>query len=501
MKTGSVIFVGAGPGDPKLLTIKGKEALGRADVIVYDRLVNPLLLAHARADARLIYAGKEASRHSLPQDEINQLLVREARQGNVVVRLKGGDPSIFGRVGEEAESCRKAGIPFDIVPGITSGIAAPLYAGIPLTHREYNSAVVFLTGHLCEQNAGMEIDWAAMAAVKTLVIYMGVKNLPYIRERLLTHGMAADTPVALVRWGTLREQQTLVGELATIDRQAMEAKFSAPAIIVIGEVVRLRDALDWYESKPLFGLTVAVAASDPLEQGENLAAVLESLGADVLPVPVAAQTALADDDAIRLTDELERCRWLVFGDERQADFFFRTLGEQRFDIRRIQARIAALGEATAEALESRGLPVERRFAANEPPAAVYRNLPLAPGDRVLCLSRGPYGSVTYPDGVIWRTATAGRLAWIDSHPAAPLLQARTFDWLAANDPYHLEGLAQFAGTGWQERPLLCFGEETAARARAMGWKQMVWCDRAAGTLAEEIRRCLQPGDIQMYEIS
>lgn len=490
-KTGSVMFVGAGPGDPKLLTIKGREAIKRADVVVYDRLANPLLLAHARTDARLIYVGKEADRHSLPQEEINRLLVREAQQGRLVVRLKGGDPSIFGRVGEEAEACRKEGIPFDIVPGITSGVAAPLYAGIPLTHREYNSAVAFLTGHQCEQNAGRELDWAALAAVETLVIYMGVKNLPFIRERLLAHGKAADTPVALVRWGTLSEQQTLVGVLSTIDRQAAEAKFSAPAIIVIGEVVRLRDTLEWYESKPLFGLTVAAAADDPAEQGESLLAELESLGADVLPVAVAARAAGADEDAVRLTDELEACRWLVFADERQADFFFRTLRERRIDIRRIKARIAALGERTAQALESRGLPAERLFAANEPLAAVYRNLPLAPGDRVLCLSGGPSGIVAYPDGVVWRTASAGRLAWGDSHPVAPLLRARTFDWLAADDPYHLEALAQFAGEGWQDRPLLCVGEETAARARSMGWRQAVSCERGTSALAEELQRCLR----------
>ncbi len=495
MKTGSVIFVGAGPGDPKLLTVKGRDAIERADVVVYDRLVNPLLLAHARSDARLIYAGKEAARHSLSQAEINRLLVREARQGNLVVRLKGGDPSIFGRVGEEAEACRKEGIPFEIVPGITSGVAAPLYAGIPLTHREYNSAVAFLTGHLCEQNAGKELDWAALAGVETLVIYMGVKNLPYIRERLLSQGMPAHTPVALVRWGTLGEQQTLVGELATIDRQAAEAKFSAPAIIVIGEVVRLRERLDWYECKPLFGLTVAVAVSDASVRGEGLTAVLESLGADVLPVAVAAQTVAADEHAMKLIDELETCRWLVFADEWQVDFFFRVLRERRLDIRRIRARIAALGQRTSDALESRGLPVEQLFAANEPFDAVCRNLSLTPGDQVLCLSHGPHGIVTYPDGVIWRTVSAGRLTWLDSHPAASLIQASTFDWLAANEPYHLDVLAQFAGEGWQDRPLLCVGEETAARARAMGWKQAVSCALESETLVVELQRGLRAGGV------
>ncbi|MBR8661655.1 uroporphyrinogen-III C-methyltransferase [Brevibacillus sp. NL20B1] len=485
-KTGSVMFVGAGPGDPKLLTIKGKEAIKRADVVVYDRLANPLLLAHAKPDVRLIYVGKEADRHSLPQEEINRLLVREAQQGSLVVRLKGGDPSIFGRVGEEAEVCRQAGIPFEIVPGITSGVAAPLYAGIPLTHREYNSAVAFLTGHQCEQNAGRELDWAALAAMETLVIYMGVKNLPHIRERLLAHGKPADTPVAMVRWGTLSEQQTLVGPLSTIDRQAAEAKFHAPAIIVIGEVVRLRDTLEWYETKPLFGLTVAAAAGDP-EQEDRLLAELESLGADVLPVAVEARAAEADADAERLTDELLACRWLVFADERQVDFFFRTLRERRIDLRRIKARIAARGERTAQALESRGLPAERLFAADEPLAAVSQNLPLDQGDRVLCLSGGPSGIAASADGVVWRTASAGRLAWVDTHPAAPLLRARRFDWLAADDPYHLEALAQFAGEEWQNQPLLCVGEETAARARSMGWRQAVSCERGAACVVRAVR--------------
>ena len=198
---------------------------------------------------------------------------------------------------------------------------------------------------------------------------------------------------------------------------------------------------------------------------------------------------------MKLINEMETCQWLVFADEWQVDFFFRALRERRFDIRRIRARIAALGERTAHALESRGLTVERLFAANEPFDAVYRNLSLTPEDQVLCLSHEPYGIVTYPDGVIWRTASAGRLTWLDSHPAAPLIQARTFDWLAADEPYHLDVLAQFVGEGWQDRPLLCVGEETAARARAMGWKRTVSCELESETLVVELQRGLRAGSV------
>jgi uroporphyrin-III C-methyltransferase len=247
-QVGKVYLVGAGPGDPKLITVKGAEALKEADVIVYDRLASPDLLGYAREDVELIYCGKLPDRHTIPQEEINQILVDKAKQGNIVVRLKGGDPSIFGRVGEEAECCVDNGIPFEVVPGITSGIAAPMYAGIPLTHRDLNSTVAFVTGHKRTDGRGADIQWEKLAtAVETIVFYMGVGNIAFIQEKLLQNGRDPQTPVALVRWGTLPKQETLVGTLGDIVVKVEESQFKAPAIIVVGEVVKLREKLKWFE--------------------------------------------------------------------------------------------------------------------------------------------------------------------------------------------------------------------------------------------------------------
>lgn len=268
MRVGKVYFVGAGPGDPKLITVRGLDLLKKADVIVYDRLANPKLLQYAKTNAKFMYCGKEANQHLIPQDEINRILVTEAKLGKIVVRLKGGDPSIFGRVGEEAEVCALHNISFEIVPGITAGIGASVYAGIPLTHRDYSSSVAFLTGHKCKQNEELEIDWEKVTCMETLVIYMGVKNLPHVQEQLLRHGKSPNTPVALIKWGTLAEQETLVGELADIVDKVKQSNFGSPAIIVIGEVVKLREKLNWYEKKSLVGKKIANSTS--VDQGEGI---------------------------------------------------------------------------------------------------------------------------------------------------------------------------------------------------------------------------------------
>jgi uroporphyrin-III C-methyltransferase len=245
--TGTVYLVGAGPGDPKLITVRGKELLEEADVIVYDRLVNPQLLDDSNPDAVRIYCGKLPDKHSIPQEEINTMLVDYAKAGKNVVRLKGGDPGIFGRVGEEAAYCAEHGIDYEIIPGITSGLSAPLYAGIPVTHREVSSSVAIVTGHQ-KAEPSQDLNWQQLAtATDTLIIYMGVKNLPYLRQKLLQYGRAASTPVALIRWGTLGNQQVLTGTLEDIDERVRQTEFQSPAIIVIGEVVRLREKLSWFQ--------------------------------------------------------------------------------------------------------------------------------------------------------------------------------------------------------------------------------------------------------------
>ena len=244
MRVGKVYLVGAGPGDPGLLTVRGLELLHKADVIVYDQLVNPVLLEHSRAGAIKIFVGKHAGRHCIPQAEINQLLINYARQDCEVVRLKGGDPFVFGRGGEEAEALADGGIPFEIVPGVSSAVAAPAYAGIPLTHRKFASSFAVVTGHEARKPQS-SIDWSKLAtAVDTLVILMGLSNLPIIVSKLIGHGRSPETPVALIRWGTTSQQEIIVGTLADIAEKGQ--LLEAPVVIVVGEVVSLADKLQWH---------------------------------------------------------------------------------------------------------------------------------------------------------------------------------------------------------------------------------------------------------------
>ena len=246
---GKVFIVGAGPGDPDLITVKGLKCIKEADVILYDRLVNKELLDYAKPDAELIFVGKLPNYHGVIQDRIHQLLVLHGRKGKVVTRLKGGDPFVFGRGAEEAEVCAEAGIPFEIIPGITSGIAAPAYAGIPVTHRDHASSFAIVTGHMREGKAD-SIQWEALATgIDTLAIYMGVGNLPYICQQLIKYGRATTTPVALIHWGTTAAQQTITGTLATIVDIVANEKIQNPSMIVVGEVVKMREKIQWFEKQ------------------------------------------------------------------------------------------------------------------------------------------------------------------------------------------------------------------------------------------------------------
>ncbi|MGH7846965.1 MAG: uroporphyrinogen-III C-methyltransferase [Candidatus Binatia bacterium] len=244
MKAANVYLIGAGPGDPGLMTVRGLQLLREADVVIYDRLVNPILLEEAPVNAALVFAGKTSSYHSLPQEQINELLISHARNGSQVVRLKGGDPFVFGRGGEEAEALRAAGIPFEVIPGVSSAVAVPAYAGIPLTHRKLSSSFAVITGHeACKAKAS--VDWGLLAkSVDTLVVLMGLKSLPRIAANLIEHGRPAETPVALIRAGTTEEQQVIIGTLADIGPQC--AKLRPPVLAVVGEVVKLSESLRWF---------------------------------------------------------------------------------------------------------------------------------------------------------------------------------------------------------------------------------------------------------------
>ncbi|WP_281889096.1 uroporphyrinogen-III C-methyltransferase [Paenibacillus sp. YYML68] len=362
MRKGVVYLVGAGPGDPKLITLRGLEAIQRADVVVYDRLASPRLLKHMKPGAEKIFVGKLPDKHMMKQEEINQLLVDLALQGKTVTRLKGGDPSVFGRVGEEAELLAENDIAFEIVPGITSSIAVPAYAGIPVTHRDFTSSFSIVTGHEYKNKTYSNVNWTNLAqASGTLIFLMGVANLETICESLIDGGKSPDTPVALIRWGTWMEQETLTGTLTDIVQKVREAGFQSPAVTIVGKVVQLREKLAWFEKKKLFGRRILVTRAR--SQASDLVNQIDELGGEAVefpvirtqpPTPVEAQQKR--DEALRRLDTFD---WIVFTSVNGVDAFFDRMKELRLDIRLMgKARLVAVGPKTAEALERRGLLVD-----------------------------------------------------------------------------------------------------------------------------------------------
>ena len=351
---GKVYLIGAGPGDPGLFTLKGKRCLEEADVVVYDYLANPRLLRYAKPNAELIYVGKQADQHTLPQEEIGRLLVARASQGKVVARLKGGDPFIFGRGGEEAEELAAAGIPFEVVPGVTSAVAAPAYAGIPLTHRDFTSTVAFVTGHEDPAKEETSIAWDKIATgIGTLVFFMGVGQLPEIVGKLMRHGRSPSTPAAVIRWGTRAEQEVVTGTLADLADKCRGMK--PPALIVVGEVVALREKLRWFEALPLAGKRILITRAR--EQASSFAAVLEAAGAEVVEFPTITFTAPESwgplDAAI---GRLREYRWVIFTSANGVRFFWQRLQAAGRDIRDLAGiTVCAIGPATAAALHSLGI--------------------------------------------------------------------------------------------------------------------------------------------------
>jgi uroporphyrinogen III methyltransferase/synthase len=358
-KTGKVYLVGAGPGDPGLITLRGVECIQKADVILYDNLVNPSLLRYARPDAELIFAGKTSKKHTLTQDDTSALLVAKAREGKIVTRLKGGDPFVFGRGGEEAQELQKAGIVFEIVPGISSSIAAPAYAGIPVTHRGLASAFMVVTGHEDPTKEETAVNWEQVAKFSgTRVILMGVERIGEIAAELMAHGAAADTPVAMVRWGTTCQQQTIQGTLATIGDIAERAGFKPPAVTVIGEVAQMRAQLNWFEKRPLFGRRIVVTRSR--EQASELVQQLTELGSDVLEIPTIAIKPPKKIGPLREAIEgIGLYDWLVFTSPNGVEAFFREFFAKHNDVRSIGAlKIAAIGTATTQKVTELHLEVD-----------------------------------------------------------------------------------------------------------------------------------------------
>ena len=370
MAEGKVFFVGAGPGDADLITVRGKQLIESADAVVYDALANSALLppgARETGRPELFYVGKRGgAKDSVSQQEINELLVKLARDGKRVVRLKGGDPFVFGRGSEEAQAMNDSSISFEIVPGITAGIAAPAYAGIPVTHRGLSTSVTFVTGHEDPAKPHTQTNWSALAkAGGTIVIYMGVKTLSNITDALMQAGMPPEIPTAAIQWGTQPRQRTVVATLETIASKALQQNIAAPAIIVIGWPVVLRDELNWFEQRPLFGKRVVVTRAT--QQARALSEKLRELGADVVEMP-STQIARLDLSPLRQAiGRLSNYGWLILTSQNAVAIFWEQLLGEGKDARALAGlKVAAVGPATAGALLQHGIAVDvvpQRFVA------------------------------------------------------------------------------------------------------------------------------------------
>lgn len=356
MNQGKVYIVGAGPGDIGLITVKGLECIQRADVIIYDYLINSRLLESIRPDAEIIYAGKSFESHAKEQHEINQLLVDKAKEGKIVTRLKGADPFVLGRGGEEAEALAENQIPFEIIPGISSSIAAPAYAGIPVTHRKVASSFAVVTGHEDPIKNESSINWEKLATgVDTIVFLMGMNNLAKIVDKLIEHGRSPDTPIALIRHGTTSQQQTLTGTLNTIVPASQHAGFTPPVVIIVGDVVKLRDKLAWFENRPLFGKRVLVTRAR--SQASALSKLLAERGAEPVELPVIEIRDVPDTSELdKAILELPEYQWIIFTSANGVPAFWKRLSALNLDSRWMYyVKIGAIGPATAQALKEQGI--------------------------------------------------------------------------------------------------------------------------------------------------
>lgn len=351
---GKVYLIGAGPGEYKLMTLKGMEIIKKADVIYYDRLVNPAYLKEAKKDCELIYVGKESDNHTMPQEIINQQLAQKAKEGKLVARLKGGDPYVFGRGGEEGEVLYAEGIDFEVVPGITSAIGGLCYAGIPITHRDYASSFHVITAHL--KDTEQSLDWKVLSQLKgTLVFLMGVSNLKTIAEKLIEQGKSKETPAAVINWATRSNQRVVTGNLADIYEKAQEAKLQSPSLIVIGEVIRLREKLNFFESRPLFGKNIVVTRAR--EQSSSLVSKIEELGGNAVEIPAIKIKRLENNKPLEEAIlNLKEYSYIIFTSINGVDIFFEKLFSLGKDSRALAlAKLVVIGRATGEALERYGL--------------------------------------------------------------------------------------------------------------------------------------------------
>ncbi len=482
MSEGRVWLVGAGPGDPRLITVAGVDVLSRAEVVIYDRLIPRRLVDLAPAKAERIFVGKEATRKgALGQKDINELLVAKAREGKRVVRLKGGDPFVFGRGGEETEALAAAGIAFEIIPGITSATAAPAYAGIPLTHRRMSSSFAVVTGHEDPDKPESVIDWAAVASgADTLVILMGSSNLEEIMKRLVEGGRKPDEPVAVVRWGTTPEQSVVTGTIGDVGKRVREAGLTPPIVSIVGEVVRLRETLRWFDNRPLFGKRVLVTRA--LEQAAVLVHALNEAGAEAIELPAIEIVAQVDRRALsqafaRL--EASDYGWVIFSSVNGVDIFFQELRRAGRDARAIgRARVCAIGPATAIALSERGvhadLVPERYLAEGVVEALAERDIagqralwPRARGTRRALVTGLQRLGATVDEVPLYSAALPKEV----DEEAMSRLRAGEVDVITFASPSAVRNLLKMLGDDKKalEKPLIvCIGPVTAAAARRAG---------------------------------
>lgn len=472
MNPGAVYLVGAGPGDPGLLTVKGQRLLQRAEVIVYDYLVDEQLLSYA-TKAELIPA-RDLHGNRAEQQRINEMLIAHARTGKMVVRLKGGDPYLFGRGGEEAEALQAAGIPFEVVPGVTSALAAAAYAGIPVTHRDHSSSVTVLTGSLQRQKDQQRIDWPSLArGADTLVLLMAVTNLEDVVQRLIEHGRAADTPAAAIHWGTRPDQQVVTASLRDLPRRVREEGLKAPAVIVVGEVVQLRDRLNWFERLPLFGLGVLVTRAS--EQAESFAQLLRGGGARAYEVPVIDIRPPEDWTAVDAAlQRLAEYDWIVFTSANGVRHFCDRLRTNGRDARTFAgAKLCAIGPDTASALGAYGLRadlVPEQFVAE----SVLESLTAYRPRRVL-IPRARVARDTLPAGL---KAAGAEVDVVEAYrtelppAAAPrlreLLASEDVDVVTFTSSSTVTNFIQLSGKPPAATKVACIGPITAATAREHG---------------------------------
>lgn len=468
-----VYLVGAGPGDAGLITCKGRSVLEHADVVLYDHLANEALLHIAPGNAELIYVGKKKAVHAFTQEQICRIMVDRARRGLSVVRLKGGDPFIFGRGGEEAEALADTGIPFEVVPGVTAPLGIAAYAGIPLTHRDHTSVVTFVTGHDVNQ-----IDWDKVGHAETLVVFMGLTTFGQIATEILARGRSADTPAVAVRWGTRPDQQTVTGTLSTLPRLIEQSGLKPPATIIVGEVVRLREKLNWYERLPLFGKRIVVTRARG--QMEALGGKLRALGANVIEMPAIEIAPASEYDPLdRAIAELDTYDWLIFTSANGVRYFMERLDRSPRDLRALCARICAIGAATKAAVESLHLKVDlmgEEYVA-EGLVEAFRSVDLE-GKRIL-LPRAAVARDVLPRELQRRGACVDVVeAYRTILPAGAEQQAAEIfipdskpDWITFTSSSTVQNFVQIAGpsmlTGVK---VASIGPVTTARAKKLGVK-------------------------------